>query len=222
VPRLPRPNADAWPDAVVDELTHVVELAGGRTLALFTSHRMLRRTVAEVRDRLPDHRILAQGDAPTRALQAEFLDDEHASLFATASFWTGISSPGTTCSAVVIDKIPFPVPTDPIVEARCEAVGDARAFGEVSVPAAGMQLAQGVGRLIRTATDRGVVAVLDPRLAEAGSGRHAEQIGIGQGISKHALVRATGHGQHRSGQQAQDQTRGAELPEHRGLQRIQR
>ena len=168
VPRLPRPSADAWPDAVVDELTHVVELAGGRTLALFTSHRMLRRTVAEVRDRLPDHRILAQGDAPTRALQAEFLDDEHASLFATASFWTGISSPGTTCSAVVIDKIPFPVPTDPIVEARCEAVGDARAFAEVSVPAAGMQLAQGVGRLIRTATDRGVVAVLDPRLAEAG------------------------------------------------------
>ena len=168
VPRLPRPSADAWPDAVVEELAHVLELAGGRTLALFTSHRMLRRTVAEVRDRLPDHRILAQGDAPTRALQREFLDDEHASLFATASFWTGISSPGATCSAVVIDKIPFPVPTDPIVEARCEAVGDARAFAEVSVPAAGMQLAQGVGRLIRTATDRGVVAVLDPRLAESG------------------------------------------------------
>ena len=88
-------------------------------------------------------------------------------MFATASFWTGISSPGTTCSAVVVDKIPFPVPTDPIVEARCDAVGDERAFAEVSVPAAGMQLAQGVGRLIRTTTDRGVVAVLDPRLAEA-------------------------------------------------------
>jgi ATP-dependent DNA helicase DinG len=74
---------------------------------------------------------------------------------------------------VVLDKIPFPVPSDPIVEARSELVGDQRAFMEVSVPAAGMQLAQGVGRLIRTATDRGVVAVCDPRLAEA---RYRDQI----------------------------------------------
>lgn len=167
VPRLPRPSSDAWPDAVVDELVHILESCGGRTLALFTSHRMLRRSVDAVRERLPDMVVLAQGDAPNRVLQERFLDDEHASLFATASFWTGISSPGTTCSAVVVDKIPFPVPTDPIVEARCDAVGDDRAFMEVSVPAAGMQLAQGVGRLIRTASDRGVVAVLDPRLAEA-------------------------------------------------------
>ncbi|HMR94259.1 MAG TPA: ATP-dependent DNA helicase [Microthrixaceae bacterium] len=167
VPRLPRPNAEAWPDAVVDELVHVIERCGGRTLALFTSHRMLRRSVDAVRDRLPDADVLAQGDAPNRVLQERFLANEHASLFATASFWTGISSPGTTCSAVVVDKIPFPVPTDPIVEARCDAVGAERAFMEVSVPAAGVQLAQGVGRLIRTATDRGVVAVLDPRLAEA-------------------------------------------------------
>lgn len=167
VPRMPRPHTDAWPDAVVDEVTHVLERCGGRTLALFTSHRMLARTVREVRGRLPQLAILAQGDAPNPVLQQRFLDDEHASLFATASFWTGISSPGATCSAVVVDKIPFPVPTDPIVEARCDLVGDDRAFAEVSVPAAGMQLAQGVGRLIRTTSDRGVVAVLDPRLAEA-------------------------------------------------------
>ncbi|MFZ4517894.1 MAG: ATP-dependent DNA helicase [Microthrixaceae bacterium] len=167
VPRLPRPASDDWPDAVAEELAHVVASCGGRTLALFTSHRMLRRSVEAVRDLLPELEILAQGDAPNPVLQRRFLDEEHTSLFATASFWTGISSPGTTCSAVVIDKIPFPVPTDPIVEARCDAVGDDRAFAEVSVPAAGMQLAQGVGRLIRTATDRGVVAVLDPRLAEA-------------------------------------------------------
>ncbi len=167
VPRLPRPNAAEWPDAVADELVHVLEQCGGRTLALFTSHRMLRRTADAVRERLADMVVLAQGDAPNRVLQQRFLDDEHASLFATASFWTGISSPGTTCSAVVVDKIPFPVPSDPIVEARCDAVGDDRAFMEVSVPAAGVQLAQGVGRLIRTSTDRGVVAVLDPRLAEA-------------------------------------------------------
>ncbi|HPU38282.1 MAG TPA: ATP-dependent DNA helicase [Microthrixaceae bacterium] len=167
VPKMPKPSADAWPDAVAEELVHIIERCDGRTLALFTSHRMLRRSVESVRKRLPRMTILAQGDAPNRVLQDRFLADEHASLFATASFWTGISSPGTTCSAVVVDKIPFPVPTDPIVEARCDAVGDDRAFMEVSVPAAGMQLAQGVGRLIRTATDRGVVAVLDPRLAEA-------------------------------------------------------
>ena len=167
VPKLPRPNAPEWPEAVADELVHVLERCDGRTLALFTSHRMLRRSVEAVRERLPGMVVLAQGDAPNRVLQQRFLDDEHASLFATASFWTGISSPGTTCSAVVVDKIPFPVPSDPIVEARCDAVGDERAFMEVSVPAAGVQLAQGVGRLIRTATDRGVVAVLDPRLAEA-------------------------------------------------------
>lgn len=167
VPRLPRPTAADWPDAVADEVAHIVERCGGRTLALFTSHRMLRRTVATVREQLPDRVLLAQGDAPNATLQRRFLDEEHASLFATASFWTGISSPGSTCSAVVVDRIPFPVPTDPIVEARCDAVGADRAFMEVSVPAAAMQLAQGVGRLIRTSTDRGVVAVLDPRLAEA-------------------------------------------------------
>lgn len=167
VPRLPRPTTEAWPDAVVEEVVHLVEECGGRTLALFTSHRILRRTVDAVRARLPDMVLLAQGDAPNPVLQRRFLDDEHASLFATASFWTGISSPGPTCSAVAVDRIPFPVPTDPIVEARCDAVGPERAFMEVSVPAAAMQLSQGVGRLIRTTTDRGVVAVLDPRLAEA-------------------------------------------------------
>ncbi|MBS1836343.1 MAG: ATP-dependent DNA helicase [Actinobacteria bacterium] len=167
VPRLPTPGSGLWPEAVLEEVLHVLERCEGRTLALFTSHRMLRRTVDAARSRLPDRVLLAQGDAPNGTLQRRFLDEEHTSLFATASFWTGISSPGTTCSAVVVDKIPFPVPTDPIVEARCDAVGADRAFMEISVPAAAMQLAQGVGRLIRTTTDRGVVAVLDPRLAES-------------------------------------------------------
>lgn len=168
VPRTARPNDPRWPGQVAEVVTRVVDRLDGRTLALFTSRRMLDATVAAVRDRLPGHRILAQGDAPNRALQEDFLRDEHASLFATASFWTGISSPGTTCSAVVIDKLPFPVPTDPIVQARGEVVGADRAFSEVSVPAAALQLAQGVGRLIRTVDDRGLVVVCDPRLAEAG------------------------------------------------------
>lgn len=166
VPKIRRPNDPRWPDDVADEIEHLIRAANGRTLALFTSNRMLRRTVDECRERLPEFTILAQGDAPNPVLHQRFLDEEHTCLFATASFWTGMSNPGTTCSVVVVDKIPFPVPSDPVVEARNELVGDA-AFMEVSVPAAGMQLAQGVGRLIRTSTDRGVVAVCDTRLAEA-------------------------------------------------------
>ncbi len=173
VPRLARPGRPEWPEQVAEVVIHLIEQLDGRTLALFTSNRMLRATVETCRDALPDRVILCQGDAPNPVLQRRFLEEEHTSLFATASFWTGISSPGTTCSAVVLDKIPFPVPTDPIVEARSELVGDDRAFMEVSVPAAAMQLAQGVGRLIRTRTDRGVVTICDPRLAEA---RYRERI----------------------------------------------
>lgn len=166
VPKIRRPNDPKWPDDLADEIEHLIRAANGRTLALFTSNRMLRRTVDECRERLPEFTILAQGDAPNPVLHEQFLAEEHTCLFATASFWTGMSNPGTTCSVVVVDKIPFPVPSDPIIEARNELVGDA-AFMEVSVPAAGMQLAQGVGRLIRTVDDRGVVAVCDSRLAEA-------------------------------------------------------
>lgn len=173
VPKLARPNHPDWPEQVAQVIAHLIERLDGRTLALFTSNRMLHATVERCRELCPDATIISQGEAPNPVLQQRFLDDEHTSLFATASFWTGMSSPGTTCSAVVLDKIPFPVPSDPIIEARSELVGDDRAFREVSVPAAGMQLAQGVGRLIRTATDRGVVTVCDPRLAEA---RYREQI----------------------------------------------
>ena len=174
VPKIARPNQPAWPEQVAAEIEHLIRACNGRTLALFTSNSMLRATVERCRDALGDEFVLlSQGDAPNPVLQERFITEEHSCLFATASFWTGMSSPGTTCSAVVLDKIPFPVPSDPIIEARSELVGDDRAFAAVSVPAAGMQLAQGVGRLIRTATDRGVVAVCDPRLAEA---RYREQM----------------------------------------------
>lgn len=174
VPKLAKPNQPAWPEQVAAEIEHLIRACNGRTLALFTSNAMLRATVERCRAALGDEFVLlSQGDAPNPVLQERFITEEHSCLFATASFWTGMSSPGTTCTAVVLDKIPFPVPSDPIVEARSELVGDDRAFMAVSVPAAGMQLAQGVGRLIRTATDRGVVTVCDPRLAEA---RYREQM----------------------------------------------
>jgi ATP-dependent DNA helicase DinG len=168
VPKLVPPRDPRWVEQVAAELVHLIDRLDGRTLALFTSTRMLRETVERCRAALPGHELLAQGEAPNAELQRRFLAEEHTCLFATASFWTGMSSPGSTCSAVVIDKLPFPVPTDPIVEARSELVGEGRAFAEVSLPAAGLQLAQGVGRLVRTSTDRGVVAVCDPRLAESG------------------------------------------------------
>ena len=113
--------------------------------------------------------MLCQGDAHLTRLTAEFIGDPEASLFGTLSLWQGIDVPGDTCRLVVIDKIPFPRPDDPLMQARQQAVADAGGNGFMAVAAthAGLLLAQGSGRLIRTLTDRGVVAVLDSRLVTA-------------------------------------------------------
>jgi ATP-dependent DNA helicase DinG len=103
---------------------------------------------------------------PKPALVRAFSDDEHACLFATSGFFQGVDIPGRTLSLVVIDRIPFPRPDDPLLSARRELLG-AAAFGQIDLPRASMLLAQATGRLIRTATDRGVVAVMDPRLGKA-------------------------------------------------------
>jgi len=121
--------------------------------------------VSALRDRL-EYRVLAQSDLPKPALLAAFIDDETTCLFATLGFWQGVDVPGRTLSLVTIDRIPFPRPDDPVLEARRERAGPA-AFSMVDLPRAGALLAQGAGRLIRTARDRGVVAVLDSRLATA-------------------------------------------------------
>jgi ATP-dependent DNA helicase DinG len=112
--------------------------------------------------------VLAQGQLPKPALIEAFSSDESASLFATMGFWQGIDVPGRTLSCVVVDRLPFPRPDDPLLQARRDLVGRQKAFSLVDLPRASTLLAQGAGRLIRTATDRGVVAVLDPRLAKAG------------------------------------------------------
>jgi ATP-dependent DNA helicase DinG len=113
--------------------------------------------------------VLCQGDAHLARLTAEFVEDEEASLFGTLSLWQGIDVPGDTCRLVLIDKIPFPRPDDPLMQARQQSVAEAGGNGFMAVAAthAGLLLAQGAGRLIRTLTDRGVVAVLDPRLVTA-------------------------------------------------------
>jgi ATP-dependent DNA helicase DinG len=159
-PRSPQREAKAH-----DEIAALITAAGGRTLALFTSWKAMDAAAAAVRDRVSVP-IITQRDLPKNALVKAFSADEATCLFATAGFFQGVDIPGRTLSLVIIDKIPFPLPDDPLLSARRELLGS-RAFAEIDVPRASMLLAQATGRLIRTATDRGVVAVLDPRLGKA-------------------------------------------------------
>lgn len=162
---LPDPRSAAFGPATHDELVALITAAGGRTLALFTSYKAMDAAVEAVRART-DFPVLSQRDLPKSALVRAFADDEKACLFATSGFFQGVDIPGRTLSLVVIDKIPFPRPDDPLLSARRELLGPA-AFQEIDIPRASMLLAQATGRLIRTATDRGVVAVMDPRLGTA-------------------------------------------------------
>ncbi|MFZ2443036.1 MAG: helicase C-terminal domain-containing protein, partial [Ilumatobacteraceae bacterium] len=155
----------AYGPAVHQELTALITAAGGRTLALFTSWKAMDAAAEAVRLTV-DVPILTQRDLPKTALVKAFSDDEHACLFATAGFFQGVDIPGRTLSLVVIDRIPFPRPDDPLLSARREVLG-AAAFSQIDLPRASMLLAQATGRLIRTANDRGVVAVMDPRLGKA-------------------------------------------------------
>ncbi len=123
-----------------------------------------------LRVRLSTPVLVQRRGEPAAALVSAFEAEPATSLVGTMSLWQGVDVPGETCSLVVIDRIPFPRPDDPIVSARQEALGR-EGFREVSVPRAGLLLAQGAGRLIRDASDRGVVAVLDPRLASASYGK---------------------------------------------------
>ena len=164
VPRLPDVRNPRHEAAAHEELEFLLTVAGGRTLALFTSWRAMRAARAAL-DHLP-YTLLAQDDLPKPALIEEFRTDLTSCLFATMGFWQGVDVPGDACSLVVIDRLPFARPDDPVAEARRERAGPA-AFSVVDVPHAAIRLAQGAGRLIRSGTDRGVVAVLDPRLAEA-------------------------------------------------------
>ena len=163
---LPDPRRPGADEAMVEELGWLIRAAGGRTLALFTSFRRMELAVDGLGGTLPGP-LLRQGDLPKPALVAAFAADESASLFATMGFWQGIDVPGRTLSVVAIDRLPFPRPDEPLWKARRELAGG-RAFSLVDVPRAATLLAQGAGRLLRTAGDRGVVAVLDPRLATAG------------------------------------------------------
>ena len=165
-PTFPDRNSSGFTDFVHDELEALITAAGGRTLALFTSNKALHAAIAEMRSRLP-MTILTPSEIPRQKLIEDFLADESSCIFASQSFFQGIDLPGRTLSLVVLDKLPFPRPDDPLLEARREAVGRDMAFQAIDLPLAATSLAQAAGRLIRTANDKGVVAVLDRRLATA-------------------------------------------------------
>jgi len=166
---LPPPGRDGLVTAQLDEIAELVDAADGRTLGLFSSRRAAEAAAEHVRGALPHLTTLAQGDAQLPELARQFLDDPHTCLFGTLGLWQGLDVPGDTCQLVLIDRIPFPRPDDPLMSARQKAADAAggNGFMQVAASHAALLLAQGAGRLIRTTSDKGVVAVLDPRLATA-------------------------------------------------------
>jgi ATP-dependent DNA helicase DinG len=162
---LPIPGRDGLPPEYLQEMWELIKAAGGRTLGLFSSMRAARAAAAELRESLP-YPVLCQGEDSTMQLVKEFAESEETCLFGTLSLWQGVDVPGPSLRLVIIDRIPFPRPDDPLASARARAA-DARGgsgFMEVSASHAALLLAQGSGRLLRAMDDRGVVAVLDPRL----------------------------------------------------------
>jgi ATP-dependent DNA helicase DinG len=168
---LPPPGRDGLTDATLDELAELIEAAGGRTLGLFSSMRAAVAAAASMRARLTGlgGPILCQGDDSTGELVRMFAADPASCLFGTLSLWQGVDVPGASCQLVVVDRIPFPRPDDPLMSARQRAVAEAGGNGFMAIAAsqAALLLAQGTGRLLRSRGDRGVVAVLDSRLASA-------------------------------------------------------
>ena len=165
---LPRPQMSGLPDAAGEELRKLVAALGGRTLGLFSSRRAATQA-AELLRAQTDLPILLQGEESLPLLVRKFREDKPSCLFGVMSLWQGVDVPGDACQLVVIDRLPFPRPDEPLAAARAAAVDAAggSGFASVSVPIAAIRLAQGVGRLIRSTGDKGVVAVLDSRLETA-------------------------------------------------------
>jgi ATP-dependent DNA helicase DinG len=169
---LPDPAARDYTDRVLDAVLPVLHASHGRAFLLFTSHRALRRAADLLRERVP-WPLFVQGTAPRHRLLDDFRASGHGVLLGAASFWEGVDVAGEALSVVVIDKLPFASPDDPVLQARLEALEQAgiNPFMGWQVPSAVIALKQGAGRLIRDVRDRGVLVLCDPRLTSKGYGR---------------------------------------------------
>jgi ATP-dependent DNA helicase DinG len=169
---LPEPADPAFERAASDRIADLARMTGGGGFVLCTSNRAMKGLHAALRGRV-DGPLLLQGEAPKHLLLSKFRDSGRAVLVATMSFWEGVDVPGWALRLVVIDKIPFAVPSDPLVASRCARIDreGGNSFTQYSVPCAAITLKQGFGRLIRTQTDAGIVAVLDRRIVRKGYGR---------------------------------------------------
>jgi ATP-dependent DNA helicase DinG len=170
--RMPDPRAREFVDASVEEIVKILEATHGRAFVLFTSLASMRETYERVRYRI-DFPTFIQGEGSKGGLLERFRTTEGAVLFATSSFWQGVDVQGDALSCVIISKLPFAVPSDPVVAARQKHIDEqgGNSFYEYSVPQAAITLKQGLGRLIRSTTDRGVLSILDPRLNTKSYGR---------------------------------------------------
>ncbi len=171
-PMLPAPSAPDYTDRVIDTALPVLAASRGRAFILFTSHRALKVAANRLRDKL-NYPLLVQGDAPRSELLRRFRDLGNAVLLGTSSFWEGVDVRGEALSCVIIDKLPFASPDDPVLQARAAAMEQAgrSPFAEYQLPEAVITLKQGVGRLIRDESDHGVLVLCDPRLLSKGYGK---------------------------------------------------
>jgi ATP-dependent DNA helicase DinG len=171
-PDIPDVRDPAFPVQAAAEIVRLLEISAGRAFCLFTSYSQMNGVYERVSRKLA-YPLLLQGTAPRSALLERFRATPGAVLFATASFWQGVDVPGEQLSCVIVDRLPFAVPSDPVVAARMRALQEEgrNAFGDYQVPQAVLALKQGFGRLIRAKTDRGVLAILDARVARMRYGK---------------------------------------------------
>jgi ATP-dependent DNA helicase DinG len=162
---LPPPSSHDFGEHAASRVEEILKMSGGRALVLFTSYRNLDVAHRHLQDRIP-FAVFRQGDAPRSILLERFRQDIHSVLLATASFWEGVDVPGESLSCLIIDKLPFGAPNEPLVAARIDLIHEqgGNPFMEYQVPTAILSLKQGLGRLIRMGTDRGVLSVLDVRI----------------------------------------------------------
>ena len=170
---LPLPNDPRFGAQIAERIAEILKITSGRALVLFTSYHNLHLVHGQLEGKIP-YKIYKQGDAPKSVILQSFRQDTHSVLLATGSFWQGVDVPGETLSCLIIDKLPFDSPGDPLVAARIESIraGNGNPFMNYQLPSAIISLKQGLGRLIRNSSDRGVLSVLDIRMVNSRYGRH--------------------------------------------------